>query len=150
MSLVVLIFLFVALQVVSRYVFSSPYTWTEELSRYSLVWLTFIAAGLVMARGRHISVDIIAGALGRRFLFLAEVLTSLIIIGTSAAFVYYAIEPTLAQSGKKSTAAGLPSELLFLPSLIGFSLIALHSAVHLADVVRKRSVETPDYSEPIV
>ncbi len=41
----------VSLQVVARYVFSSPPTWTEELARYAMIWAGLIGATMSF-RGR--------------------------------------------------------------------------------------------------
>lgn len=46
------------LQVIARYVLGSPISWSEEVARLGLIWLTFIAAGFVAARGQHIAVDL--------------------------------------------------------------------------------------------
>ncbi len=46
------------LQVFARYVFGAPISWSEEVARLGLIWLTFIAAGFVAARGQHITVDL--------------------------------------------------------------------------------------------
>ena len=55
----------IILQVISRYIFNAPLTWTEELARFALLWFTFVSAGFVMARRVHIAVDIVASKLGR-------------------------------------------------------------------------------------
>ncbi|WP_035779147.1 TRAP transporter small permease, partial [Arthrobacter sp. 35/47] len=55
----------IVLQVVSRYVFNTPFSWTEELARFALLWFTFVSAGFVMARRIHIAVDLLASKLGR-------------------------------------------------------------------------------------
>jgi len=45
-------------QVCARYVFSNPVTWSEELSRFAFIWLTFMAAAVAIRRGEMIvSVD---------------------------------------------------------------------------------------------
>ena len=51
-TLVVLSFI----QVLSRYIFSSSFTWFVEFSRYLLVWLTLMGACIVTARNEHISI----------------------------------------------------------------------------------------------
>lgn len=40
----------VALQVVARYVFFSPPTWTEELARYAMIWAGLLGATLSFKR----------------------------------------------------------------------------------------------------
>ncbi len=45
------------LQVVFRFVLESPLAWTEELARYSLIWLTFLGAAYAMSLKQHILVE---------------------------------------------------------------------------------------------
>jgi TRAP-type C4-dicarboxylate transport system permease small subunit len=47
----------VLLQVVMRYVFNDPLTWTDEATRLQLVWLAFIGAVLAYRLGKDIAVD---------------------------------------------------------------------------------------------
>ena len=53
------LFVFVTLQVILRYVFSNPLSWTEELSRFSMIWLTYIGAIIAMRENKHIIIDIL-------------------------------------------------------------------------------------------
>ncbi|MBT5018122.1 MAG: TRAP transporter small permease subunit, partial [Planctomicrobium sp.] len=39
-------------QVFARYFFGAPISWSEEVARLALIWMTFIAAAFVMAEGR--------------------------------------------------------------------------------------------------
>jgi len=42
-------------QVVARYVFSSPPTWSEEIARYLFVWLTFLGSAIGFREGAHLA-----------------------------------------------------------------------------------------------
>lgn len=57
-GILITILVTMGLQVFARYVFGSPIPWSEEVARLGLIWLTFIAAGFVAARGQHIVVDL--------------------------------------------------------------------------------------------
>ncbi len=57
-ALLVTILATMGLQVIARYVFGSPISWSEEVARLGMIWLTFIAAGFVAARRQHIAVDL--------------------------------------------------------------------------------------------
>jgi len=48
----------VILEVVLRYGFNTGFSWSEELSRFLFVALTFIGASEALRRGRHVSVVI--------------------------------------------------------------------------------------------
>lgn len=54
-----LISFLVVYQVVARYAFASPPSWTEELARYLQVWLVMLASPVCLARGMHLAVDYI-------------------------------------------------------------------------------------------
>ncbi len=43
--------------VVSRYVLNYSLIWVEELTRYLMVWVGFLGAGLVLRLGAHIAVE---------------------------------------------------------------------------------------------
>ena len=60
-----LIFLMVALvaavswQVVSRYGFSSPSSWTEEVARFLLIWIGVLGAAYAFRTGVHLGLDVL-------------------------------------------------------------------------------------------
>lgn len=58
-ALLVLMSVVVLTQVASRYVFAIPLSWTEELARYSLVWLTFIAGAMCIRSNSHFVIDLL-------------------------------------------------------------------------------------------
>ncbi|MDU4961822.1 MAG: TRAP transporter small permease [Sporomusaceae bacterium] len=50
-------------QVLFRYVFAVPLSWTEEISRYSLIWLTFIAGAMCIRTNSHYVIDVLVNKL---------------------------------------------------------------------------------------
>ena len=57
----------VFLQVVSRYVFSYPFDWPEEMARYLFVWVALLGAALALRRGAHFSIDALVKRLPQRW-----------------------------------------------------------------------------------
>jgi TRAP-type transport system small permease protein len=74
-ALMVAITAVVFLQVVSRYVFSYPFDWPEEMARYLFVWVALLGAALALKRGAHFSID----ALVKRFPAKWRLIISLLI-----------------------------------------------------------------------
>ena len=48
-----------------RYVLGSPLQWTEELARFLMLWLGFLAMNLAMRQGQHISIDFLVAKFPR-------------------------------------------------------------------------------------
>ncbi len=44
-------------QVLSRYIFENPSTFTDELARYLLIWLGLLGASYVAGKQRHLAID---------------------------------------------------------------------------------------------
>lgn len=57
------LFLVVVLAVIGRYVFGRSLTWTEEVPRYLLIWISFLGAAAGVARREHVGFDVLFNAL---------------------------------------------------------------------------------------
>jgi TRAP-type C4-dicarboxylate transport system permease small subunit len=60
------LFLVVVLAVIGRYVFGKSLTWTEEVPRYLLIWISFLGAAACVARREHVGFDVLFNALPQR------------------------------------------------------------------------------------
>lgn len=77
-----LIFIFAILvldvlwQVFSRYVLSTSFSFTEELARFSLIWLSILGAAYLNAKREHLSMDFLYQKFGpgnrKKALYLIE------------------------------------------------------------------------------
>ncbi len=45
--------------VFARYFMNDALVWSEEVARYSMVWLSFMGGGLVFRHGGHIAIDVL-------------------------------------------------------------------------------------------
>ena len=57
-SLTIIIFFITTLTVFTRYVLNYVPSWSEEIPRYLLVWITYLGAGLAVKFKEHISLDV--------------------------------------------------------------------------------------------
>lgn len=68
-------------QVVTRFVFGAPSTWSEVITRSAMIWSVFLGVAVAFRHGEMISVDIIQNTLPPRLgmaLFLAANIGSLV------------------------------------------------------------------------
>jgi TRAP-type transport system small permease protein len=128
--ILVLILVTMVAQVAARYLFRAPFSWSEELCRFSLVWLTFLAAAYLMAQQRHITVDLWSHLLRhspRRWADAAVhgivTTTCLLLFFGSWPFVWY-VHPV------SSPALGIPRSFWYGGVSVGLLLMAFHSLVN--------------------
>lgn len=74
--------------VVLRYVFNTGLNFSEEMSRYFFVWLTFVGAVLAFAEHGHIGVETMVRLFGRRGRLVCMTLTNAIILLCAAVFFH--------------------------------------------------------------
>ncbi|MDX1542194.1 MAG: TRAP transporter small permease [Geminicoccaceae bacterium] len=71
-----------------RYVLNDALSWSEEVSKFLMVWLTFTGAPIALRHGGHVAVEILPNALPARLRQLMLLVTFLIILSLMTVFVY--------------------------------------------------------------
>ena len=59
MVLMVVLVVVVVASVVFRYVLLSPLSWSEEVGRYLMIWVGFLAASIGVQQGMHVGIDFV-------------------------------------------------------------------------------------------
>ena len=74
--------------VMLRWFADSGLTFSEEMSRFFFVWLTFIGAVVVMRENAHLGVDALVRVLGPRGRFICMIISDLIVLGCCILFFW--------------------------------------------------------------
>jgi TRAP-type C4-dicarboxylate transport system permease small subunit len=56
---VIALFIIVVVAVIARYVFGQAVSWTEEVPRYLLIWISFLAGAVCVLKREHVAFDLI-------------------------------------------------------------------------------------------
>lgn len=109
-------------QVLSRYIFQSPSSFTDELSRYMLIWLGMLGSAYVAGQNQHLAIDIVLRKLeGLAKIRLQIMINVLVIIfaviamvlgGSNLVYITYML-------GQKSATLQIP--LSYVYGIIPFS-----------------------------
>ena len=120
--LMALMVLNVTWQVISRYVFQSPSSFTDELSRYMLIWVGMLGAAYVAGKNEHLAIDILLTKLGEKAqdklmilincCVLAFALIVMVIGGSNLVYLTFVLE-------QKSAVLQIP--LAYIYGIIPFS-----------------------------
>lgn len=124
----------ITLQVVSRVLFSAV-GWTEEVARFLLVWITFLAATLAFQRGRHIAVTFAVDALPGRLRQAARVIAVLSVIGFMVALVVIGYRYMQVQSFQKSASLRLSMTYVYAVIPLSAAVMAWYALVDLVALV---------------
>ncbi len=118
----------VLLQVVNRYIIvkisDHSFAWTEELARYSLIWLCYIALPLCMREGSMAQLDIIYDRLGERGRFTLYVLTRILMVFFLYTCISLGYKVVLSRLVYKSSMLRAPGFLLYSAPVVGCILTA--------------------------
>ena len=127
---VLLIFVSI-LQVFFRYVLNYSLSWTEEIGRYSFVWLTFVGAAICVRTDSHIGLDIVTKRLSKRNQFAFRTLVE---IGTLAFLLFLMYEGGLIARKtftQVSAALHVPMGVFYLSIPVGALLMFINTLRNL-------------------
>ena len=112
-----------ALQVVLRYVFSSPLIWGGEFIIYTIICMSFVGASMGVRYGAHISVDILRAVLPQHYTRWVQIFSSVvgIIFSLALGLLGFQVFWQMLQLGQSSPAMQIPVAWFYLP--IGISAI---------------------------
>ncbi|APZ90978.1 TRAP transporter small permease [Fuerstiella marisgermanici] len=122
-------------QVFARYFFGAPFSWSEEVARLALIWMTFMAAAFVMGEGRHITVDVLSHRLSIRGQAWLESLSHVIVAGTCLLLLFGGMRFVWYVGKVGSPSLGIPMSWWYGAVGIGLLMMAVHSIVNLLQVL---------------
>jgi TRAP-type C4-dicarboxylate transport system permease small subunit len=120
-----------SLQIVMRSVFGLPFIGAEELSRFLLICLVFIAFPLVVAHGENIVMGELKAALPAALRRVLDLSISLVAIGSSAFIAWVTWETIFRNLRNATPTLKIPFWVFLGATLLGFAGAALVHLVHL-------------------
>jgi TRAP-type transport system small permease protein len=120
--------------VVLRYVFNSGIATSEELSRWLLVWLTFLGAIVALRQHAHLGVDTLIRALPPRGKFICFMLSYLLMLYADWLLTLGSWKQAVLTFGDSAPASGISVGLFFYSSGLVFGVSA--AVILLHDIYR--------------
>jgi TRAP-type C4-dicarboxylate transport system permease small subunit len=137
-ALLLLLTVTIFLQVLFRFVFDLPLAWSEELSRYSFVWLTMIVAPICIRLKANISTGTL-GSLPPQLSRLVEVVGLLLALAFALVLLVWGTMLLDVVKLQRSPAIGLPMYWVYAAIPTGAALMIIELAAQLIMKLRSHA-----------
>ncbi|PTW51997.1 MULTISPECIES: TRAP transporter small permease [Rhodovulum] len=138
----------VLIQVVGRSLGSSP-VWTEELTRFALLFLIAFGAGLSLRTGDMVNVDIVCEVLPGRWPWRLRLVSALATGGLALYLLPHAWRFVSIGRMQSSPALGLTMSYVHLTVFLMLALLALFAALRVLGMLTGTEDGTPEKAEEI-
>ncbi|MEH6726973.1 MAG: TRAP transporter small permease [Hyphomicrobiales bacterium] len=126
-----LILVTMSLGVLFRYVFNDSLSWTEEFSRYGLIYATFIGSAYACRRGSHIRVSFIDEILPPKLRHWLGIFQDLVTLGLVCYLAVLAVQISGILHATRSAAMLIPMSFIYAAVIAGFTLSAFRLVIRL-------------------
>lgn len=145
--LMVVLVISVSWQVLSRYLLSVPASWTEELARFLLIWISMLGAAYAYRMGSHIGFDyLVSRTTGQKARRLNQFSHLVCLVFAVAVLVIGggALMQMTWELRQYSAAMGLPIAVVYSVIPLSGILIAIFSLVEIVDPHEDAGISSAD------
>ena len=123
-------------QIVTRYVFNSPSTVSEELLTYSFTWMALLISAYVFGKRDHMRVAFLADKLTGKPRMMLEVCIEALTVAVAAIVLFYGgmtiMQLTMTQ---KTASLGIPMGMVYTVVPITGALISIYGLLNIVDLL---------------
>lgn len=136
----VLLFVFITIvgfyQIITRYVFNSPSTVSEELLIFSFTWLSLLASALVFGKKEHMRMSFLVDKFtGVKAMYLSIITEIVIFIFAVVVLLYGGIKITSLTMTQITASLGIVMGYVYIIIPITGVLILIYNILNIADLV---------------
>lgn len=135
-AVMVLLVICVTWQVFSRYVLAIPSTITDEIARFSMIWVALLGAAYTTGLQRHLSIDLFTQNLqGTKKYLSGVIINTFIFLFASTTMVYGGMTLLMRvyASGQISPSMQIPMAYIYFAVPLSGMLIMFYSTLFIAD-----------------
>jgi TRAP-type C4-dicarboxylate transport system permease small subunit len=128
-------------QVLSRYIFGQASAQTEELMRYTIIWVSVIGGAYVYGDKGHLAITFFADKLNQTLAkVFAIFIDAVIAIFSAIVFIYGGYQIVSATMIQTSPGMGLPMGFMYMALPIAGIMIILYSFQHITTKVKTEAM----------
>ena len=115
----------IVMGVVLRYFYHAAPIWTEELARFSLVWMALIGAAAASLNGDQMSIDFVANALPPRGRTFCRLLSAAVQAAVLGVMVWFGAQNVMGGWRMKTMALGVPKAVPLMAVPLGMAMLMI-------------------------
>lgn len=134
-----LMMVLIVIQVIARYVFVSPLSWSEELTRAVFVWFTMVGVYLAFRQGRHIGIEAFPRLMGNLGKKIVRIIENIVVLAFIVIMTWYGMSYAMSMS-QNTPALRIPMWLIYgIIPLTGLALVidSIRQILHISTSERK-------------
>ena len=129
-------------QVITRFILGHPSVWTEEVAKYLMVWIGFLAGAMGLKYGTHLGLTLLMEHLHSPGGKLAlELLLTLLCAGVGALILIYGWQFMLTGAKKLASAIPIPMSYVYAVVPLSGAVVLLNCMESMARAVQKYRAE---------
>lgn len=124
----------VFLQVVNRNIFHvSSIDWTEEVARYSMIWMALFGTQIGLRHGKQMSVEFFTNYLPERYIKYIDFFADFCCFAFALVTCFYSYKVLVVQSrsGQTSAALDIPMVYMYASVSVSFCIMTIGKAIEM-------------------
>ncbi|MEN1967954.1 TRAP transporter small permease [Lentibacillus sp. N15] len=130
----IILSILVVLQVITRFIVDYPLSWSEEISRYLMVYIVFFGSALAIRTHQHIAIDFLPEMLSGKNKRKLTIITLWICIVFFALLSYYGSILTITVIGQATPTLQFSMSFAYAAIPIGSTLMLLNALAVLVEM----------------
>lgn len=127
-----------------RYLTNFSITWSEEVARYLMIWMTFLGAGLALRFGGHVAITNLQEAVPARAQRLMRLVIVVLLLAFFAAMMWMGYDYMSRMRFQVTPATRISFSYIYAAMPIGFLLMSVHLLLIVRAYVTESRYEALD------
>ena len=116
-------------QVIWRFIFNNPFSWTEEVARYIQVWIILFGSPVCIQKSSHLSIDYLKDSISLGVRKLLQFISYVMISLFSVSIIVFGIQFILKVGYQNTPATQIPLGFIYMAFPIAGILMLIESLI---------------------
>ncbi len=126
-----------AVSVFFRYILGNAFSWSEEVSRYLMIWMGFFGMSLATRDREHVGVSFVTNALPPVIRKILRYLADTVVVAFLLLLIVLSVRQIIGSEGETTAALVIPMSFPLSAVTVGGCLMFLQAVRRMAKMIRE-------------